>query len=134
MLAGIPGLVLLARFVHPGTRDPTFTVEHPRKRERLSTAALGLRAAVGGLLGLAMALVTMATMAELTTARENAAAGFDLVSSLSALIRPQTFTAQIQLLGSIVFGAACALLTAAVYAARHGASVDPPPPEEDTSP
>jgi len=134
MLAGIPGLVLLARFVPPGTRDPTFTVEPPRERKRLSTAALGLRAAAGGLLALALALVTMAAVAELKAARENAAAGFDLVSSLSALIRPETFSAQIQLLGSIVFGVACALLTAAVFAARHGASVDPPPPEEDTSP
>ena len=134
MLAGIPGLVLLARFVPPGMRDPTFTVEPPREREPLSTAALGLRAAVGGLFALTMALVTMAGMAELNAARENAAAGFDLVSSLSALIRPETITARIQLLGSIVFGVACALLTAAVFAARHGASVDPRPPEEDASP
>ena len=121
MLAGIPGLVLLARFVPPGTRDPTFTVEPPRERERLSPAALGLRAAVGGLLAFFTALVTLAALAEL-----KAGAGFDLLASLAVLIRPETLTARIQLLGSIIFGVACALLTAALSAARHGASVDPP--------
>jgi len=134
MLAGIPGLVLLARFVPPGVRDPTFTVEPPRDRERLSAAALGARAAVGGLIGLTTALLTIAALAASKAARGNNAAGFDLVSSLSVLIRPETFTAWVQLLGSIVFGVACALLTAAVFAAKHGASLDPPPAEEDSGP
>ena len=71
------------------------------------------------------ALLTMAGLAALKAARENAAAGSDLVSAFWVLLRPETFTAWIQLLGSIVFGVACALLTAAVFAAKHGASVDP---------
>ncbi len=121
MLAGIPGLVLLARFVPPGMRDPTFVVEPRRGRKALSTAALGLRAAAGGLLALAMALVTMAALAEWKAAP---AAGFDLAAALASLVRPQTLTAWIPLLGSLVFGVACALLTAALSAARHGASAE----------
>ena len=39
MIAGVPGLLLLARFVPPGTREPTFRVEPPRSPERLSRAA-----------------------------------------------------------------------------------------------
>jgi len=133
MLAGIPGLVLLARFVPPGLRDPTFAVEAPRDRKRLSTAALALRATLGGVIALTIALVCMASLAELKASRGSAGHEFSLLSSLSALIRPEQLTAWVQLLGSIVFGVACALLTAAVFAARHGAGLNPPGSEEDPS-
>ena len=48
MLAGIPGLLLLARFSPWGVREPSFTVEPPRHLEPLSAAALALRASLAG--------------------------------------------------------------------------------------
>src|SRR5207245_56389 len=38
LVFGLPGMVLLARFVPLGARDPAFTVEPPRRRRPLATA------------------------------------------------------------------------------------------------
>src|SRR5262245_37669677 len=40
LVAGVPGMVLLARFVPLGVREPEFTVEPPRRREPLSAGQL----------------------------------------------------------------------------------------------
>jgi len=121
MLAGIPGLVLLARFVPPGMRDPTFTIEAPRAREPLTTAALAARAILGGLLGLGIALAIMATVGALGGPDGG---GFDWGSAFVALLRPEVFKDWFKLIGALVFGMVCALLAAAIAAARHGAGVD----------
>jgi PAT family beta-lactamase induction signal transducer AmpG len=123
MIAGIPGLVLLARFVPPGTREPVFTVEPPRYREPLRTPALVLRGVVGGVAGLAAGLLVMAGLAALETAAQGGG-GFDLVTPLADLLRPGELKDGLQLLGATVFGIVCGLLTSAVAAARHGAAVD----------
>jgi PAT family beta-lactamase induction signal transducer AmpG len=122
MLAGIPGLILLARFVPPGTRDPTFTVEPPRYRERLSPAALGRRALAGGLLGAGVALAIMAFLEALDEAGRGGAFGW--TSAFVGLFRPASATGWLELAGAAAFGGLSALLTAAVVAARHGARVD----------
>jgi PAT family beta-lactamase induction signal transducer AmpG len=119
MLAGIPGLVLLARFVPPGTRDPTFKVEPPHSLEPLSPGALTTRGILGGVLGLGGALAIMATIGAL-----GSAGGFDWGAAFAALFRPEVFKDWFKLVGAVVFGIVCALLTAAVAAARHGAGVD----------
>ena len=67
MIAGVPGLILLARFVPPGTREPIITVEAPRYREPLGTAALAARGVAGGLAGMALALLIMAGLVALET-------------------------------------------------------------------
>jgi PAT family beta-lactamase induction signal transducer AmpG len=122
MLAGIPGLVLLARFVPPGTRDPTFTVEPPRHREPLTQAALSWRAAVGGLLGAGLALAVMALLEALDEAGRGGI--FDWTSAFAGLLRPESVAGWLELAGAAVCGVVSALLIAAVAAARHGARVD----------
>lgn len=122
MLAGIPGLVLLARFVPPGTKDPTFTVESPRHREPLTQAALTARAVVGGLLGAGLALLIMALLEALDEAGRGGI--FDWTSSFLGLLRPESVAGWFEVAGAVVCGIVVGLLTAAVAAARHGARVD----------
>jgi PAT family beta-lactamase induction signal transducer AmpG len=121
MLAGIPGLLLLARFVPPGTRDPTFTVAPPRYRDPLSAAALMLRAVGGGTVGAVAALAVMSLLGALDEVGRGG--GFDWMASLLGLFRPESAGGWFQLLGAAVFGVVSGLLTAAVAAARHGARV-----------
>jgi PAT family beta-lactamase induction signal transducer AmpG len=122
MLAGIPGLVLLARFVSPGTRDPTFTVEPPRYREPLTTAGLSLRGVAGGLVGASVALAVMALLEALDQVGRGGV--FDWTAAFAGLFRPESAGGWFVLGGALVFGAVSAMLTAAVAAARHGARVD----------
>jgi PAT family beta-lactamase induction signal transducer AmpG len=122
MLAGIPGLLLLARFVPPGTRDPTFTVEAPRHREPLGSGALALRGAAGGLVGFAGALAVLAGLAALRAT--GAEAGLDGAGAFVALLRPASAAGWLKLLGAGVCGVVSALLSAAVSAARHGGAAD----------
>ncbi len=116
--AGIPGLLLLARFVPPGTRDPQFTVEPPRDRALLSRRGLLLRAAVGCVVGWAVALTTLALLAALEAAADGR--GFHILDECVRLFQADGTRALLRLLGTAVFGCACGMLTAAVVAARHG--------------
>jgi PAT family beta-lactamase induction signal transducer AmpG len=120
LAAGIPGLLLLARFVPPGTREPTFRVEPPRYRERLSTAALTRRGLLGGIAGAVVAL----PLAALLLAADAFGDGepFDLPGAVARLLPPDSIPTALILLGVLLFGAVCGLLAAAVSAARHGAA------------
>jgi len=122
MLAGIPGLLLLARFVPPGLRDPTFTVEPPRRREPLTPTGLGARAAGGGLLGAGLALSLIALIEALDALGDGGA--FAWRAAFASLFRPDSVAGWLELAGAAVCGGVAALLTAAVVAARHGARVD----------
>jgi PAT family beta-lactamase induction signal transducer AmpG len=120
LLAGLPGLLLLARFVPPGTREPTFTVEPPRHREPLSAAALTLR----GLVGATVAIAVSLPLAALYLAADTFGRGepFDLPAATARLLPPDSIVTTLILLGVLVLGIVCGLLTAAVFAARHGAA------------
>src|SRR5439155_1301719 len=48
LVFGVPGMVLLARFVPLGVREPVFTLEAHRRREPLAPAGLALRGVAGG--------------------------------------------------------------------------------------
>jgi PAT family beta-lactamase induction signal transducer AmpG len=122
MLAGIPGLLLLARFVPPGTREPAFTVEPPRYREPLATAGLAARGMLGGILGGAIALLLAAVLLAADSVGEGTT--LDLPGAMARLVPPDSIVTGSMLLGALVVGAAFGLLTAAVCAARHGAAID----------
>src|SRR5205823_14599829 len=53
LVFGLPGMVLLARFVPLGVRDPVFAVEPPRRREPLAAGQLVGRGVAGALVGAA---------------------------------------------------------------------------------
>ena len=124
MVMGIPGMVLLARFVRPGVRDPVFTVEPPRSREPLTSRGLIGRATAGGIVGAALALGIMATLEALNALRGTPGGGFDALGPLVHMLTPSDASAVLELFGALVFGVLCALFTAAVFAARAGSPGD----------
>ena len=121
LLAGVPGLAFLARFVPPGTRDPTFTIEPPRPGRPLTRRELTARGVAGALAGAAVAALAIAALGALEAVKDNPAGGYDLVAPLAAMLRPSTAGGWLELAGVVAFGAVCGLFAAAVAAARHGA-------------
>jgi len=115
MAMGVPGMVLLARFVPPGVREPKFTIEPVTERAALTTRGLLARAGVGGLAGVALAIGTIATLEAL-----EAGTASDLPRALASVVLPRDVASGLELFGAIVFGVLCGLFTAAVFAARHG--------------
>jgi len=117
MVAGIPGMVMLARFVPWGTREPVFVVEERPPGEPLSAFGLVWRGAVGGTFGVAFALLVVGVLAALETS--SGGGSFAPVRELQGLFRPLEVAGGLILFGATVFGLICGLLTAAVFAARH---------------
>ena len=119
--AGAPGLILLARFVPLGTREPTFTVEPPTGGEPLGAGALALRGVVGGTIALVASALLVATLGALKAMRSDPAAGFALGPALASVVHPQVVADWIGLGGLGLVALVCGLFSAAVAAARHGA-------------
>ncbi|MEM7049597.1 MAG: MFS transporter [Acidobacteriota bacterium] len=115
--AGIPGLLLLARFVPLGTREPEFRVEKTSHREPLSTRNLALRGLAGGLATAVAGVLLIALMAALGNPEE----GIDFAHHLGQVLQPVGIKGALRWVGLLAFGAIGGLLTAAISAARHGA-------------
>ena len=113
---GIPGLVFLARFVPPGTREPEFTVEPIAPGEPLSTIALVVRGVTGGAAALLGAACLLAALALLKQPQAR------FVTLLRDLARPADWSGALQTGGLVVFGTLVGLFVAAASAARHGAA------------
>ena len=122
MAAGVPGLVMLARFVPVGRREPEFAVEPPRREHALSRGVLARRAVAGGAIGFGFAVLSVASLAALRGLRDGS--GFALLPAWSAVAAPTDVAHALQLFGCLVFGAVCALGTAAVFAARGGGGTE----------
>ncbi len=118
---GIPGLLLLSRFVPIGVREPEFRVEELEPQKPLSGAALTARGVSGGILAMAFGAFVVALLAALKVMREAPAVGFDLSQAMQPLLAPASVTDWVQVVGVLSFGLIVGLLTAAVFAARHGA-------------
>jgi PAT family beta-lactamase induction signal transducer AmpG len=123
IVMGIPGLVMLARFVPIGVREPQFTVEAAAARAPLSRAALVGRGAAGAVACGAVAAIVLALLAALKTLRE-AKGAFDPGGALWAILRPAGIADWLQLVGIAAFAVIGGLFVAATAAARHGAAVD----------
>jgi PAT family beta-lactamase induction signal transducer AmpG len=119
IVAGIPGLLLLARFSPPGVRDPVIELETTKKRAPLSTAGLTARGLLGGLGGLVVAGVSVAALDALEGLRDDPDAGFSLSDSVGSMLRPEGVADWLLLAGVLVFALICGLFTAAVAAARR---------------
>ena len=119
MAAGIPGLVLLARFVPWGTREPEFTVAPARDRKPLSNASLTIRGMAGAVVGSVFGIGVMGLLGALKASRVEGGPGFDMTVALRAILQPGSVPEVVLLVGALVFGAICGLFTAAVFAAQH---------------
>jgi PAT family beta-lactamase induction signal transducer AmpG len=121
IVAGIPGLLLLARFVPLGVREPEFTVAEIADRRPLSRGELAARGAAGGLVGLGLGALVVACLDALKALKADEAATFDLVAPLGRLFAPSGVGGWSTVLGLLAFAVIVGLMTAAVVAARHGA-------------
>jgi PAT family beta-lactamase induction signal transducer AmpG len=134
--AGLPGLLVLARFVPLGAREPELRLQPPRaagERAPISAAALALRGAAGGLAGMALGAGTAALLAALKAMKPAAGpAGhprlpgrpFDLWTPFAALWSPADLNAWLILAGILACALVAGLLAAAVAAARHGQAAE----------
>jgi PAT family beta-lactamase induction signal transducer AmpG len=128
IVAAVPGMVMLQRFVPWGSREiPPSSLEAERAAEgggagggagppgRASgPVAAGL---LGGFLGMGMAGVANAVLAALKGARGGKP--FDLAGPLQALVSPGTTSQYIDTFGSVLFGVVMGLGVAAFVAARR---------------
>lgn len=124
LIAGIPGMLLLSRFVPLRVREPSFEVKPPVDRGPLARGELVKKGLLGFLVGSVAAALIMASLTALRVMREAGDAGepvvFDLLTPLAALFQPDSGGEWVSLFGLLIFGLVCGLFTAAVVAARHG--------------
>jgi MFS transporter, PAT family, beta-lactamase induction signal transducer AmpG len=121
ILAGVPGMIMLSRFVPFGAREPVFTFEEPAALAPLSIGELVRRGLLGGAVGAAVGTFIAALLPALKAAKDHPGVPFDLATPFAALFHPAGGNGWLTLLGVAVFAAVCGLFTAAVAAARHGA-------------
>jgi PAT family beta-lactamase induction signal transducer AmpG len=120
MVLGIPGLLMLARFVPPGVREPAFDPEAeapPPAGRPLARPELVARGVAGGV---AIGLGTLA-IAALLSALEGLRATpptFDYFAALSATAFPASIGLWLQLVGIAAFAVIGGLFVAAWTAAR----------------
>jgi PAT family beta-lactamase induction signal transducer AmpG len=115
---GIPGMVMLARFVPWSVRDPTFDLEAPARGAPLTRARLLLWSLVGlgatGALGVAVVGLVRALSAL------HAGRAFDLAGQVSAVLYPGSLGEWLSAAGIGVLALLAGLGTAATLVARRG--------------
>jgi PAT family beta-lactamase induction signal transducer AmpG len=124
MVIGIPGLLMLARFVPLGVRDPQFTTDGRAADDRvadegpllapaaISTAQLVQRGLLGAVVcgGAALAIVVgLAALQTWSTANRS----FDVGAVLGPIFRPASVTDWVQVAGILAVAAIGGLFTAA---------------------
>jgi len=118
VFTGVPGMLLLARFVPWGVREPEFHVAEPRRGAPLTREGLVARSAAGGAIGLAgVGLMLAATQAMSQYRRQHT---FDLAGALLALCAPASLGESLTTAGWLIAGLLAALGTAATLVARRG--------------
>jgi PAT family beta-lactamase induction signal transducer AmpG len=120
VFTGVPGMVMLARFVPWGVREPSFSVEAPTWGDPVSRRTLVGRGLLGGLAAAALGLALLATMGAIGALR--AGQGFDLAGAALAVLSPRRFGDWLSAAGLGVFAVGGGLGTAATLAARRGVS------------
>ncbi len=129
LVLGIPGLVMLARFVPMGVREPEFTVAEVERKAPLGSGAIALRGMIGGIITGIVAFAVIALLAALKGMRgaqagvtaAAPAARFDFLDGIWQVLHPASVPAGLQLVGIAAFMVIGGLFVAAVAAARRGA-------------
>jgi MFS transporter, PAT family, beta-lactamase induction signal transducer AmpG len=118
VLFGVPGMVMLARFVPWGARDVEFEVREPTRGRPVSRRGLVARAGLGGLVSLVLGLAGVALVGGLTAVR--AGRGFTVLPALAAVAHPASVAEWTTTVGLAVLAALGGLATAATLVARRG--------------
>ena len=122
VLFGVPGMVMLSRFVPWSVREPTFAVEKVAVRAPLTGGQLLLRSAAGTLVAGVVALLTVGLAGALRSVREGT--GFDLLTPMLQALTPRTLGDWTMAAGLLVFALLSGLATAATLVARRGGAPD----------
>ena len=118
IVGGIPGMVMLHRFVPWGTREPTFHVAVEPVGEPLTPRTVLVRSALGAAAAMLVCWLSLAALAAMRLAR--AGEPVDLAALLLAQLVPVGLTGWITLAGIGVMSASVGLGVAAALVARHG--------------
>ena len=124
---GIPGMLMLARFVPWRARDVSFEVRAPARGGPLTRRALVGRSLLGGLVGLATGLAGVGLVGGLAGLR--AKRGFTAVPAVLSLLHPSRIADWTTAAGVLVLAVLVALATAATLVARHETSESGEPTE-----
>jgi PAT family beta-lactamase induction signal transducer AmpG len=127
VLAGVPGLWMLSRFVPWGVREPRFQVAAPNPRARLSNRAVALRAALAAAVAGAATLCSLAALEAVRSFR--AGRGFPFRKDLRALLAPDTGGEWTTTVGALLTALFVGLAVAAALKARGAAPLGPSAPE-----
>jgi PAT family beta-lactamase induction signal transducer AmpG len=115
---GVPGMLMLARFVPWNARDVEFEVQAPAWGRPLSRAGLGWRIALGAASGLLVGLSGLALAAGLSGVR--AGRGFTAVPALARALSPSSVGDWTTTAGLVVLAVLGGLATGATLVARRG--------------
>ena len=115
---GIPGMVMLARFVPWGVREPEFEVAEPVRGAPLSRGGLIARALLWGVAAWAICLGIVGALWGMRSVR--AGHGFHFLHQVSQALHPATLGAKSTFAGLLIIGGAVALMAAAALVARRG--------------
>jgi PAT family beta-lactamase induction signal transducer AmpG len=118
VVTGIPGLVMLARFVPWGVREPEFQVAVPVRARPVSLPDLLRRGGAGAALAALLGLLTLGALGALRDYRAGQA--FEPGLHCRELLSPASLTDWLALVGVAVVALFVGLGTAASVAARRG--------------
>jgi PAT family beta-lactamase induction signal transducer AmpG len=118
VFTGIPGMLMLARFVPWSVKDPEFHVAGPVRGQPLTRAALVLRALIAVLLAGLVGIVTGGALASMSSYRKSHV--FDLEAGIRTIVPPASQGDWISLISILVFALLTGLATAATLVARRG--------------
>jgi PAT family beta-lactamase induction signal transducer AmpG len=118
VLFGIPGMVMLARFVPWSTREPTFEVRAVLVGAPYSRSQLLARSVAGALVAWVLGALAVALADALGGLR--AGAGLDLLTAMRQILAPDRPGDWIAAAGLALFAALAGLGTAAILVARRG--------------
>jgi PAT family beta-lactamase induction signal transducer AmpG len=122
---GVPGLVMLARFVPWSVRDPLFEVEEPARGAPLTPARLVLWSLVGVAVTGALGVGAVGLVGALSGL--HAGRAFDLVGPLRSVLLPASLGEWLRAAGIGVLALLAGLGTAAILVARRGLATAVPP-------
>ncbi|HVD76045.1 MAG TPA: hypothetical protein VNH43_00485, partial [Vicinamibacteria bacterium] len=110
--------------------DPEFQVEQPKRGTPVTPGQVATSAAVGGIAGFAISVLTLALLEAMRTYRAKKV--FDLAAQVHDILLPSGLGGWLTLVGLVALGLSVALTTAAFVVARRGIvarpGADPPGP------
>lgn len=118
VLAGLPGLLMLSRFVPWSQREVVFQVEAVARGRPLGRGPFATRVALASVSAWAMSLLTLATLDGMRGLR--AGQGFELLGRLVRLLHPAGLGDWLTHAGIAALAASVGLATAALLVARRG--------------